>query len=143
VPQPHRAVRSIAGCLLVMLAAAGGASAHSHRLHQPPGPIHRWSSLAINEGEWYVRPGHLYLRAGRIRAYVYNLGMDPHDLTVADASGRIINAVALTAQNGVTATVGSLTVTLRPGRYKIYCSLYAGTPDSHEAKGMVAYVTVR
>jgi hypothetical protein len=34
------------------------------------------------------------------------------------------------------------TVRLKPGRYKLYCSLFAGTPDSHEERGMVASVRV-
>jgi hypothetical protein len=29
-----------------------------------------------------------------------------------------------------------LTATLSPGRYRLFCSLQAGTPESHEDRGM-------
>ena len=32
---------------------------------------------------------------------------------------------------------------LAPGRYKLYCSLFAGTPSSHEVFGMVTYITAK
>jgi plastocyanin len=34
-------------------------------------------------------------------------------------------------------------VAVTPGTYKVICSLFAGTPESHEAKGMRATLTVR
>jgi uncharacterized cupredoxin-like copper-binding protein len=38
---------------------------------------------------------------------------------------------------------GTITARLRPGRYQLICSLFAGTPQSHYARGMHAWITVR
>jgi hypothetical protein len=43
-------------------------------------------------------------------------------------------------QSGGSATI---VAKLSPGRYKLYCSMFMGTPQSHEALGMLAYITVR
>ena len=37
----------------------------------------------------------------------------------------------------------TLTPVLAPGRYKLFCSLYAGTAQSHEALGMRFELEVR
>ena len=98
--------------------------------------------MAVNESEWTLRPGHLNFTAGAIRIHVYNLGMDDHDLTIADKSGRIVDARGVVAKIGAKSGQAVFTVRLKPGRYKLYCSLFANTPDSHEARGMVASIRV-
>jgi hypothetical protein len=118
------------------------AQARSHRTHRPPPNVTLWRSMAVNETEWKLRPGHLNFAAGAVRIHVYNQGMDDHDLTIADRSGRIVDARAVVAKVGSKSGQAVFTVRLRPGRYKLYCSLFAGTPDSHEARGMVASIRV-
>ena len=34
-------------------------------------------------------------------------------------------------------------MTLTPGAWKLYCSLFAGTPDSHEDQGMAAVIRAK
>jgi hypothetical protein len=124
---------------LVALVPAG--ATRLRRLHEPPARIPLWSSLAVNEGEWYINPSHRQLRHGRIRINIYNLGMDAHDLTIADASGRVLAHLQVGAASNRPST-GVLTTNLPAGRYTFYCSLYANTPQSHVTKGMITYLTV-
>lgn len=118
------------------------AEARSHRTHRPPPNVTLWRSMAVNESEWKLRPGHLNFAAGAVRIHVYNQGMDDHDLTIADKSGRIVDARGVVAKIGSKSGQAVFTVRLKPGRYKLYCSLFANTPDSHEARGMVASIRV-
>ena len=109
-----------------------------HRLHVPPPPASVLpQSIALDEFEWGIRGTHLEIAAGQLRIHVYNRGMDDHDLTMVDGAGAL-QTVPLMANGGQ----GRLVVNLAPGRYKLYCSLFAGTPDSHEERGMVASVRV-
>jgi len=141
----HAARLGVAGAAVLAAPAAVlplAAQARSHRTHRPPPNVTLWRSMAVNESEWKLRPGHLNFAAGAIRIHVYNQGMDDHDLTIADRAGRIIDARAVVAKIGTKSGQAVFTVRLKPGRYKLYCSLFAGTPDSHEERGMVASVRV-
>jgi len=141
----HAARLGVAGAAVLAAPAAVlplAAQARSHRTHRPPPNVTLWRSMAVNESEWKLRPGHLNFAAGAIRIHVYNQGMDDHDLTIADRAGRIIDARAVVAKIGTKSGQSVFTVRLKPGRYKLYCSLFAGTPDSHEERGMVASVRV-
>lgn len=75
--------------------------------------------------------------AGEVTFNVYNRGMDDHDLAVEDAGG---NLQVVAVPPGET---GTLTVQLNAGNVKLYCSLFGGTPASHEDLGMVTYLDVR
>jgi plastocyanin len=112
--------------------------ARHHRLHVPPRPTATLpSSLAVDETEYTLRPSQIVLAAGQVRITVYNRGMDDHDLTVVDASG-VAQQVAVKPGES-----GTLVVALEPGSYRLYCSLFAGTPESHEALGMHKTIEVR
>ncbi len=133
----------VAGAAILAAPAAVlplAADARNHRTHQPPPNVKLWRSMAVNETEWAVRPGHLNFAAGNVRIHVYNQGMDDHDLTVADAAGHIITSRGVVAKSGSKAGETVFTVRLKPGRYRVYCSLFAGTADSHEVFGMKATI---
>jgi plastocyanin len=83
--------------------------------------------------EWSVRPSYRTLAAGAIDFNVNNRGEDDHDLTVRDANRRQLGRLPLAP--GETET---LTLTLAPGSYTLFCSL-----TGHEAAGMKADITVR
>lgn len=128
-------------------AAAQRRSAHArvHRLHVPPPPADTdtgdttlASGVAVNETEWAVRTSRTELAAGEVTIRVYNVGMDDHDIAIADDSGKLLGQQGLKAGGN-----GTLKVTLAPGHYKIYCTLFGGTSESHEAKGMVTFVDVK
>jgi hypothetical protein len=63
--------------------------------------------------------------------------MDDHDLAVVDLNGNV-QAVAVPPGES-----RSLVADLAVGQVKLYCSLYAGTPESHEALGMFTFIEVR
>ncbi|MDP9259658.1 MAG: hypothetical protein M3Q31_24335 [Actinomycetota bacterium] len=127
--------------LVLALAAApgvaGSAGGRIHRLHVPPAPPRPAlpQSIAVDEFEWGMRGTHLQVAAGRLQIHVYNRGMDDHDLAVVDANG-VLHTVPLAS--GADAV---LAVDVAAGPVKLFCSLFAGTPDSHEAKGMLFNVT--
>jgi hypothetical protein len=130
-----RAARLAAAPLLaaLVLAASAVGAPRLHRTKLPPAPPLP-TSLAVDEGEWQVVPSQRRVAAGPVTLRVYNRGEDDHDLTVVDASGREQSILLGPA------TSGTLRVTQTPGPWKLYCSLFAGTPDSHEDQGMAAVI---
>lgn len=134
-----RALVRVAGALLCVCLVASTSAVAAPRLHRTklPPPLPLPTSLAVDEGEWVVVPSKTAVAAGDVTLRVYNRGMDDHDLTLVDATG--------TAQQVALAPGGTSTlrVTLTPGTWKLYCSLFAGTPSSHEALGMSALLTAR
>ena len=130
-----------AALVLVASAAVGFVSPtvlehqpRKHRLHLPP-PIQP-ARLTVDETEWSVRLSRTSVPAGNVRLRVYNRGMDDHDLVVVDHLG-VAHALALMQKES-----GTLDVILGKGRYKLFCSLFAGTTFAHETLGMVAYLDV-
>jgi hypothetical protein len=129
--------------LVLALAAApgvaGSAGARVHRLHLPPAPAAPAlpQSIAVDEFEWGMRGTHLQVAAGRLQIHVYNRGMDDHDLAVVDAQG-VRHTIPLAS--GADAVLG---IDVSAGPVKLFCSLFAGTPDSHEARGMLFNLTAR
>ena len=134
-----RRIAVLSAALALLGASAAEARPRVHRLRVPPPPVEVLpSSLLVDMSEWYIRPSRVLVRAGEVAIGAYNRGMDDHDLTVVDAAGAV-QTVPLMANGGQ----GRLLVNLTPGRYKLYCSLFAGTPSSHEVFGMVTYITTR
>jgi hypothetical protein len=128
--------------LLLGLAAApgvaGSAGERLHRLHVPPPPVSALpQSLAVDEFEWGMRGTHLEVKAGLLRIHVYNRGMDDHDLTLVDASGKLHSVPLGSGADAV------LEANVAAGPVRLYCSLFAGTPDSHVDKGMVFDLTAK
>jgi hypothetical protein len=135
------ALRAAAGLLALaaLLAAATVAAGvlRRHRLQVPPPPQAGLpSGLAVDLDEWSVRLAKRVVRAGTVRLRVYNRGMDDHDLTVVGQDGTVYTVALAPGASG------ALAPNLAPGVYKLYCSLLAGTPSSHEALGMRADLTV-
>ena len=128
--------------LLLALAAApgvaGSAGERFHRLHVPPPPVVVLpQSLAVDEFEWGMRGTHLEVKAGVVRIHVYNRGMDDHDLTLIDAHGQVHSVPLVSGEDAV------LEADLGAGPVRLFCSLFAGTPDSHVDRGMVFDLTAR
>jgi hypothetical protein len=128
--------------LLLGLAAApgvaGSAGERLHRLHlPPPPPTVLPQSLAVDEFEWGMRGTHLEVKAGVLRIHVYNRGMDDHDLTLVDAAGELHSIPLGSGADAV------LEASVAAGPVRLYCSLFAGTPDSHVDKGMFFDLTAR
>jgi plastocyanin len=98
----------------------------------PAPPLPR--RLAVDENEYTVVPSHNPVGAGTIEFNVNNFGQDDHDLTITDGTsqfGQVFVAAGTSA---------SLTATLPPGTYKLYCSLLNGL---HDGYGMHANLSVQ
>ena len=76
-------------------------------------------------------------RPGKVRIHVYNRGMDDHDLTLVDAHGQVHSVPLVSGEDAV------LEADLAAGPVRLFCSLFAGTPDSHVDKGMIFDLTAR
>ena len=100
----------------------------------PPAPLPR--TVAVDETEYSIGLSRPLVGAGQVTFNVYNRGMDEHDLAVVDANG-VLQVVSVPSRE-----TRSLVAQLGVGRVRIYCSLFAGTPASHEALGMSAFVDV-
>jgi uncharacterized cupredoxin-like copper-binding protein len=121
--------------------SAGGSGLRKHRLIMPTPPLPQ--SLTVDESEYQIVPSERVVAAGTVTMQVYDRGQDAHNLSVegpitASSAGRLIGQVWLKSGGATT-----LVLRLVPGRYKLYCSMFAGTPQSHEALGMHALLTVR
>jgi len=131
----RRAAAALAACALLAALLAATATARRHRLHRPPTNLPH--NLTVDEREWVVQPSETVVASGLIHLQAYNRGMDNHDVQLIGPSG-IINTVFLSP-----GASGSIAVRLPPGRYQLICSLFGGTPESHYARGMHAWLTVR
>jgi len=129
----------IAGLLILLSLAAAASAVAAPRVHRlvlpPPPPLP--TSLAVDEDEWTVIPSQRVVAAGPVTLRVYNRGMDDHDLSLVDATGAL--------QQVYLGPGGSAEIraTLTPGDWKLWCSLFAGTPESHEQMGMVTVIRAR
>jgi len=75
-----------------------------------------------------------HLAAGQAVIELANFGQDPHDLRLQRIGARHIAGTPVVAPGSRT----HLTVTLRPGRYSLWCSV-----ADHRARGMRATLVVR
>jgi hypothetical protein len=90
----------------------------------PPPPAH----LLVEATEFHFTLSRTSLKAGRAVIQLAIRGEDPHDL-------RLKRVAIGETQPG---EVGEWSGRLKPGRYKLFCSL-----PGHERAGMRAYLTVR
>ncbi len=114
---------------------APSAIGRRHRVHLPPPVLPR--RLTVDEKEWSVQPSETIVGAGTVTFRGYNRGQDRHDLAVIGSAGSF-GMISLAP-----GASGTVTAHLPPGTYHLICPLYAGTPQSHEALGMHATLTVR
>jgi hypothetical protein len=127
--------RAVAAALLLLLVAVPAAAGRRRTLHVPLPPLAR--SLTVDESEWALRPSKRVVATGAVRIRVYNRGEDDHDLVVVDQAGRP-HVVSLKP-----GTQDLMTPRLAPGSYRLFCSLQAGTPESHADRGMAFTLEVR
>ncbi len=136
-----RCRRTVALVALAALLLAGVGSvalgARKHRLQIPPRPAFP-RALSVDETEYQLNPSRTVVSSGRVRINVYNRGMDDHDLVVYDATGTSLGASVL-----LPGAADEIVVTLPAGDYRVVCSLFAGTPVSHETLGMTFTLTAQ
>ena len=85
-------------------------------------------TIAVQEKEFKILPAAITVAHGAIAFDVKNVGKIPHDLALQGGSKTAL------INGGQSAT---LTVTLKPGSYTLYC-----TVTGHRQLGMVAKLTV-
>ena len=133
-------MRRLAAILLLAALAPvlGGSPAGAERRHRIRLPAPQLpTGLTVDETEFALRPSKTLVAAGTVRLRVYNRGEDDHNLVVHEQDGTP-HIVSLRPSEA-----GTISVRLAPGTYSLVCNLFAGTPDSHEAKGMKTTLTVR
>lgn len=125
--------------VLLVLALVGCATtvatARVHRLRTPPPPPLP-AAATIDETEWSVSVSRRVLAAGVVTLRVYNRGMDDHDLVLVDSDGVAHRVDLGPGESDV------IRARLAPGRHRVFCSVLAGTSESHEALGMWAELVV-
>ncbi|MGD9694143.1 MAG: hypothetical protein AB7V42_00595 [Thermoleophilia bacterium] len=131
----------IAALLIVVAMAAAATAVAAPRLHRtklpPPPGAALPTSLAVDEREWAVIPSKRTVAAGPVTIRVYNRGMDDHDLSLIDAAGTLHRVYLEPGHSDV------VTASLTPGVWRLWCSLFEGTPASHAALGMETTIEVR
>lgn len=120
---------------LVTGLAVPAADGRRHRLRLPAAQLPH--GLTVDESEWAMRPSKTLVAAGLVRLRAYNRGEDDHNVLLTDRAG---TPYLITLKPG---EAGTIDARLAPGTYQIVCSLFAGTPDSHEDRGMKFTLTVR
>ncbi len=128
--------RGLALLALSLIAVPAQAAARRHRIQLPPVNLPR--ALTVDEREWAVQPSETLVGGGTVTFNAYNRGQDDHNFVIVDGAGNVAGQASLIP--GSSATV---TAHLHPGTYLLFCSLFAGTPESHFGRGMHATLTVR
>jgi plastocyanin len=91
-------------------------------------------ALAANpEGQLKYTTTSLTAKAGKVSIDFTNMSPEEHNMTVASASGAVVGATP-TFQGGSK----TLTLNLKPGTYKFFC-----TVPGHRAAGMEGTLTVQ
>ncbi len=128
------AILALAGVVAATL-ASNASGERRHRLRLPAPDLPR--SLTVDESEWALRASKTLVGAGVVRIRVYNRGEDDHNLVLfeRDGTARVVSLMP--------GESGTIVARLRPGNYRLVCTLLAGTPQSHEELGMRTVLRVR
>ena len=91
--------------------------------------------LSVTAVEWHFLPSRTAVKAGRVSIELFNGGEDAHNLRLRrlDGTGRVRTITRVQPSHR-----REVTFTLRPGRYRLWCSL-----NGHARKGMRTQLRVR
>lgn len=90
--------------------------------------------LGVQAEEFHLVLSRASVKAGVVEIELQNTGEDPHDLRLRKVGGHHTFTVPIT-QPGARRTIA---ITMRPGRYRLWCSL-----ADHRALGMQTVLRVR
>jgi hypothetical protein len=123
-----------AGASALVAFALAGAGAASAAVGGPSGlPPEAAAAVAVTAREFSLTLSRTRVDSGPVRMQLVNRGEDDHDLVVIRADGRAWPfGVAHPGE------ASARTVRLRPGRYRLICSL-----EGHESLGMAASLRVK
>lgn len=120
--------RLLAVLAALAFAVAGSLAARAHAARPVP------ARVFVNAKEWSLILSRQSLRAGQARIQLFNGGEDAHNLRLRRIGGTRTLAIGETAPGAVT----ELRAILRPGKWRLWCSL-----PGHAKAGMRATLTVR
>jgi hypothetical protein len=109
-------------------AVAGALAAHAGAADPAP------ARLFVNAKEWSLVLSRQSLKAGQARIQLFNGGQDAHDLALRRVGGKQTLTIAETTPGNVS----ELRAILRPGKWRLWCSL-----PGHAKAGMRATLTVQ
>lgn len=99
----------------------------------PGAAVEAGNTIAVTLSDFKISPSNLTARAGAVQFDVTNAGPTPHNLTIKDATGKVLGATKNLAPGETT----KLVVTLTAGGYTAICSL-----PGHASLGMKDSLTV-
>jgi hypothetical protein len=120
--------RALAVLAALVFAVAGSLAARAGAPDPAP------ARLFVNAKEWSLVLSRQSLKAGQARVQLFNGGQDAHDLRLRRLGGRR----TLTIGETTPGDVSELRATLRPGKWRLWCSL-----PGHANAGMRATLRVR
>lgn len=122
------------GALLVILSACGqsGSTGTAPPSSTAAGSATATATVNVTESEFAIDASPTSLPAGSVTFAISNTGAASHDVVVKGPGVDNV-ASALVSPGGT----GSLTVTLQPGTYELYCNV-----PGHKDKGMDTTITV-
>jgi hypothetical protein len=98
-----------------------------------PGP----QRIQVTQDEWFLNLSRPRLKAGKVTIEVVNFGQDAHDLVIQRKAKGAAPIHFAKQENFLHGGMAEKTVTLKAGRYTLWCSL-----PQHKQRGMVAALTV-
>jgi hypothetical protein len=92
------------------------------------------AALGVGASEFHLVLSRPSVKAGVVEIELQNVGQDPHDLRVRRVGGTHTFSVPLTDPG----KRRSIAIRMRPGRYRLWCSV-----ADHASLGMQAFLRVR
>jgi plastocyanin len=127
----RRTLRAVL-CVLLALAACGGAATAAKRKHAA-------ANLLINAQEWSLWPSRGQVPAGKVYVELWNRGQDMHDAMIRriNAAGQMVGPIVGRVKVTMPGKISDATWHLKAGHYELYCSM-----PGHIQLGMHAKLTV-
>jgi uncharacterized cupredoxin-like copper-binding protein len=132
--RPMRPARLLAAALLLLPAAAAAGCGSA------PLTVVHGSTIRLRLDEYRIEPSHLRVRAGRITILATDTGILTHNVAVENpnrAAGQPFTEYARTATMHPGQSAPPLTITLKPGRYRLACTI-----SNHDDLGQYAELDV-
>ncbi|MBI2916636.1 MAG: cupredoxin domain-containing protein [Chloroflexi bacterium] len=117
------------GLLLVGVACGSGAAEADTQTTASSGPA---QEIKVSMGDFFYDPKDISVEAGRVRFLLSNVGKTAHRFAVTG------EGVKASSRNVGAGRESTLEVDLRPGTYKMGCTL-----GDHEARGSVGIIIVK
>jgi uncharacterized cupredoxin-like copper-binding protein len=132
--RPMRPARLLTAALLLLPAAAAAGCGSA------PLTVVHGSTIRLRLDEYRIEPSHLRVRAGRITILATDRGILTHNVAVENpnrAAGQPFTEYARTQTMHPGQSAPPLTITLKPGRYRLACTI-----SNHDDLGQYAELDV-